>query len=344
MGKSDSWLNGRLADGGVLNFSPEELSRYAKALRVTIPPDIRKAAETLQAANRFRSSSPFAKLTAVDDRRLETAGSVEAEMLVILEAASQGRAQGSRDMGWVSRRFGIGTGRGETLEEIGATAGVSRERIRQVESKMMDLARAVAYKKPLPMLTAVHERVQESCGLPLDSVEKELRPLLCSVPLREAIRFFEDLTGPERRVGYDHANIYGLGNALKVIANSPSDKRFTSQVSAAARKLYSYAGAGLVHDVRSLVEGATKQPVNMRDLVRTMSALPEIEWLDGDCRWFQSPRSRAMPRPSRLSEAVTEPACRAGRGRRCECPRAHLQLISTEPSMSGKPSKPTSSC
>jgi RNA polymerase primary sigma factor len=42
-----------------------------------------------------------------------------------------------RERDVICRRFGIGTGVTETLEEIGVQHGVTRERIRQIEAKAM---------------------------------------------------------------------------------------------------------------------------------------------------------------------------------------------------------------
>jgi RNA polymerase primary sigma factor len=46
-----------------------------------------------------------------------------------------------READIVRRRFGVGTGDAETLEEIGARYGVTRERIRQIEAKALNKLR-----------------------------------------------------------------------------------------------------------------------------------------------------------------------------------------------------------
>lgn len=202
----------------------------------------------------------------------------------------------------MSRRFGLGNGRPETLEEIGASGGVTRERVRQVEAKLLQLASVVAAGHSLPILASVHQRVVESVGLPWDAVEQELRPFLGEIPLREAIRFLEDVQPPNEKVGMDRASIYGLGNTLRVVATSADDLRFTSQVSSAARKIFSFAGAALVNDIRVLLEITRKKPVALRDLVRTLCALPELEWLDDRHRWcwFNIPELSALLRRAAL--------------------------------------------
>ena len=43
----------------------------------------------------------------------------------------------ARERDVVRRRFGIGDGKPETLEEIGLSYGVTRERIRQIEGKAL---------------------------------------------------------------------------------------------------------------------------------------------------------------------------------------------------------------
>lgn len=49
----------------------------------------------------------------------------------------------------LERRFGIGTGNEETLDEIGASFGVTRERIRQIQSKSLDMLRQNRCTAPL---------------------------------------------------------------------------------------------------------------------------------------------------------------------------------------------------
>ncbi|MCO7486973.1 hypothetical protein [Stenotrophomonas maltophilia] len=219
-------------------------------------------------------------------------------MHLILDAAAHVRIQPVRDLEWTSRRFGLGKDRLETLEEIGSSAGVTRERVRQVEARLLELASIAAAGRSLPMLASVHQRVVESAGLPWDAVEQELRPFLGEVPLREAVRFLEEVQRPREKVGMDRAAIYGIGNTLRVVASSASDVRFTSQVSSAARKIFSFAGAALVNDIRALVESVRKKPVPLRDLVRTLSALPELEWIDERRRWcwFNTPELSGLLR------------------------------------------------
>ena len=55
-----------------------------------------------------------------------------------------------REAGVVSLRFGLTDGQPKTLEEIGKVYGVTRERIRQIESKTMFEAPA-----PVPVMRAV---------------------------------------------------------------------------------------------------------------------------------------------------------------------------------------------
>ena len=284
MRQPDGWLGNRLS-GAAVTFTPPQLRQFAQILGVSIPQDVIDVAERLNAAGRAMSS-PRARLPPISDEALRAAGNAQREIQLLLDAAAHGRVQRARDLDWTSRRFGIGKDRPETLEEIGVTAGVTRERVRQVEAKMLQLASVAAAGKTLPMLASVHQRVLESAGLPWDPVEQELRPFLGEkIPLREAIRFLEEVQPPNEKVGMDRASIYGLGNTLRIVAASADDLRFTSQVSSAARKIFSFAGAALVNDIRALVETTRKKPVALRDLVRTLGALPQLEWLDDRHRW-----------------------------------------------------------
>lgn len=300
MRQPSGWLGNRLC-GAAVTFTPEQLRQFAKIIGVSIPQPIMEVAERLMAAGRA-ISSPRARLPPISDEALRGAGSAQREIHLLLDTAAHGRVQRSRDLDWTRRRFGLGMGRSETLEEIGVSAGVTRERVRQVEAKMLHLASVAAAGHSLPMLTSVHQRVLESVGLPWDAVEQELRPFLGEIPLREAIRFLEEVQPPAEKVDVDRASIYGLGNTLRVVATSADDLRFTTQVSSAARKIFSFAGAALVNDIRALLETMRKRPVAIRDLVRTLGALPELEWLDDHHRWcwFNTPELSALLRRAAL--------------------------------------------
>lgn len=300
MRQPEGWLGNRLS-GAAVTFTPEQLHQFAQILGVSIPHAVIEAIDRLSTGGRVRSS-PRARLPHISDEALRRAGSVQQEIHLLLDAAAQARIQQSRDFDWTSRRFGLGKDRAETLEEIGVSAGVTRERVRQVEAKILQYASVIAAEHSLPMLANVHQRVIESVGLPWDAVEQELRPFLGKIPLREAIRFLEEVQPPNGKVGMDRASIYGFGNTLKVVATSADDLRFTSQVSSAARKIFSFAGAALVNDIRALVETMRKKPVALRDLVRTLGALPDIDWLDDSHRWcwFNTPELSALLRRAAL--------------------------------------------
>ena len=55
----------------------------------------------------------------------------------------------------LNRRFGIGSGYPETLEEIGNALGVTRERVRQIEVKAMDKLRRIVARDNVASLDAV---------------------------------------------------------------------------------------------------------------------------------------------------------------------------------------------
>ncbi|MHC9084877.1 hypothetical protein ACYX7E_07550 [Luteimonas sp. RIT-PG2_3] len=300
MRQSVGWLGNRLS-GAAITFTPAQLRQFAQILDVSIPKAVSDCAELLRTAGRS-SSGARRRLPPIDVDALRNAGSAQLEIDLLLGTAAHGRPQRSRDLDWTLRRFGLGVDRPETLEEIGISAGVTRERVRQVEAKMLQLASIAAEGHSLPMLASVYQRVVESVGLPWEAVERELRPFLGTVPLREAIRFLEEVQTPTEKVGMDRASIYGLGNTLRVVATSADDLRFTSQVSSAARKIFSFAGAALVNDIRALLETTRKKPVALRDLVRTLGALPELEWLDDHHRWcwFNTPELSALLRRAAL--------------------------------------------
>ena len=67
-----------------------------------------------------------------------------------------------REAGVVFMRFGLTDGQPKTLDEIGKVYGVTRERIRQIESKTMSKLRHPAFGRPLyssvvGMVVVVHD-------------------------------------------------------------------------------------------------------------------------------------------------------------------------------------------
>lgn len=296
LGKPESWLRNRLT-GANVGFRLEQLRQIGRLVGERVPEAIVGNQQQLDDVG-LATPRPGIRLPTVTDEQLRAAGSAQAEMHLLLEAAVHGRPHGGRDLDWMVRRFGVGLAQAQTLDEVGSASGVTRERVRQVEAKLLDRASVVAAGRVLPMLSSVHQRVLESAGLPWVAVEQDLRPFLGSVPLREAIRFLEIVQPPDEQVGMDLAKIYGLNNMLRVVALSSGDTRFVSQASAAARKIFSFAGAALVNDVRALLESTLKHPVALRDLVRTLDSLPDLRWLDQQHRWcwFQTQEHSALLR------------------------------------------------
>lgn len=284
-GQKVPWLSNRMLSKSNVSLRASELEQLASMLGTSIPDGVAEAAQKL-GAGVLHAQSPKSRVIPLAQEAIAAAGTAAGEMSLILEAASQRRGNLTRDLDWVRRRFGLGQAKAETLEEIGASAGVTRERVRQIEAKVLGLASVAVAGLQLPMLSSVHQRVVESRGMPLEVLEAELRPFLGGIALVEAARFLEAIQPPEETVGIDRAPIYGRGKSLKIIASAPEDSKLVRSVSSAARKLYSFAGAALVPDVRSLVESDIKRAVAHKDLIRILEALPELQWLDDARRWF----------------------------------------------------------
>lgn len=63
------------------------------------------------------------------------------------------QSSGAKPHNRTARRFGIRDGDAETLEEIGQTWAVTRERVRQVEAKALEHLRAPATRRMLEHFT-----------------------------------------------------------------------------------------------------------------------------------------------------------------------------------------------
>lgn len=78
-----------------------------------------------------------------------------------------------REIEVIKRRFGFYNGQGETLEEIGNSFNVSRERIRQIEKKAMTKLKKSSYAKTLKEYL-ISETPQSSGGIHLKNKELKL--------------------------------------------------------------------------------------------------------------------------------------------------------------------------
>jgi len=204
------------------------------------------------------------------------------------------------------RRFGIGGRRAETLEQIGSSIGRTRERIRQIEARMFKgIGRLSKKDAPIEPLDAIADRVLASHGLPWDAVETQLRDILGLMPLREAMRFAQTLRGARKKVLYDDALIYAQ-EKVRVVATQPAHTRFMIQISTAARKFYSYAGAATVHDVRAYLEQHRSETLSSATVETALSSLPGLVWIGRGKRWFTFLDGKTLsPLLQRVSALVT---------------------------------------
>jgi len=210
-------------------------------------------------------------------------------MVALLQLAQTlfGTPHGDRNVEILKMRFGIGNGVSMTLQEVADTLGLTRERIRQVEARTLDVIAEIAAGIATPSLDAVLASATEQLGMPEAFVEDGLRTLLGTVPLAEALRFRQIIwpAADEEDVTSERTSVYAHGS-VKVIANHPKHVRLVKDVSIAARKLSSYCGACLIPDLRQLAESSLKRPISQTDLVGIVNGLPGATWLGDGQRWF----------------------------------------------------------
>lgn len=288
LNKDSQWLANRLARAPRVGFWKHELRDIADVLRVMVPPEVEQAADR---SHEQGFSQDQARRMKLDTEALASADSAGSEMLLLLRSACTARPNSARDLDWMVRRFGLAGRPAQTLDEIGVEAGMTRERVRQVEERILELVSILAANQKLRCLSTIHVQVLESAGLPWGSVEHELQSGLGQVSLHNAIRFFEAIQSPDQIVEVERASIYGAGNSLKVIAKHPKEARLLTQVSSAARKLVSFAGAATVNDIHALVEHVRKEVLSRSSLLAMLNALPSVQWFDDTRRWcwFDSP-------------------------------------------------------
>lgn len=101
----------------------------------------------------------------------------------------------TKDRMVIEKRFGLHNGKNTTLEEIGKELGVSRERVRQMEGKALDLL--VEQEREKPRLRRWWERGLPQYAYHLSAEETAIR-----------LGLFKDIVAPPQSVGKTHEIVY----------------------------------------------------------------------------------------------------------------------------------------
>lgn len=292
MGQETNWLGLRISDATNVVLSRESMDTLSRLAGYALPQDVIAARDELISR---RHMSRHALLGLQPSQG--ACRTAEDEMALLIDAAHQHITNGTadRNKAFMRLRFGVGTGKGATLAEVGERFSLTRERVRQIEAKMLSRLADAAETFPTPMLDAVVAKVRESVGLPFEVVEKELQPLLGQVPLKEALRFQQEIRPSDDDLGAESAVIYGQ-QRVRVVTNGTESASLAAVVSMGARKLFSHAGACLISDLRMYLEDAHGiAPMPTATLVNVVEALPGMQWLPGGKRWFWFPSEDLTP-------------------------------------------------
>lgn len=182
------WLRSRLSPTIGLTFRTIDLIEIGRLLNLTVPDDVHEA---LREALGNSEAMTCSGLRRPSQATLLAAMSAEREMEVLLAAAAAGRTSAERDLEWARRRFGIGQAGPESLLTLANQAGVSKERVRQVECSVLQRTRSAVVGRSLPKLTSVRDRVAAASGETSSVFERSLEPILGRVRLASALRFLE---------------------------------------------------------------------------------------------------------------------------------------------------------
>lgn len=301
MGKGDAWVSNRINRHSTLTPNLDELHAIARVLKYPLTDDVRKALVDLESMPRTRVTRRSAPPETPDQ-----GSPVATEMVGLLQLAVHvcGAAGGDKNVERMRRRFGLTTGLGQTLQEVADQEGITRERIRQIESRIFEVLAEMGAELPSPILDQVHARALEMMGHPESTVQATLGELLGDVPLMEALRFYQAIKPRPASIGRDTAAVYGRERLNIVAVKDGVDTRFVEMVSQCARRLHAYAGACLLSDLRSFVETRLKRKVPIESLIATVSALPGAYWLGGGQRWFHFQEDATTPMLARVANIV----------------------------------------
>lgn len=306
MGKSPSWVSNRTTAAGHVTPSMEELLEVARVADYLLTDQVRKAREMLSGMAHTRRRDVANHLPEPPPE-----GTAEVEMAALIDLAQrlQRTKVGARNAEILRMRFGVGHPepvRGDMLAKL---YGVTRQRVSLLELAAIKALASVATHVATPQLDAVLEQTRQRIGMPEATVEAELRPLLGSVGLKEALRFRQAIRVQPGRLRTDIAGVTAgvrTRGSVKIIASGaePATK-LVQQVSTVARKIYTYAGAASVPDVRAFVEATVKRDIPSRKIVGLIDGLPHVRWLAGGQRWFTFNDAHLTPVLERAAAIIT---------------------------------------
>lgn len=299
MGEQVPWLSLRLSPAVNVALSQRALILLSRLTRQAIPAEVLEARarlDELVEAGQAKGPQP------IRGQLPDDCLTAEAEMACLIELAHEdaGEAVRERNVAFMRQRFGLGTGQAQTLEQVGQQFSLTRERVRQIEAKMLRRLAAAAESLATPRLDEVVAVAMQRRGMPIAAVQAELAPVLGAVALTEALRFVQELRPPEEELATHRAQIYGQ-TLIPVLVTDEAQARRTLAVSVAARKLVSYTGACLVADLRVFVEDRLGEPIDLQALRQLVEALPDHQWLGSGRRWFWFRNSELSPMLTRAA-------------------------------------------
>jgi hypothetical protein len=299
MGEQVPWLSLRLSPSVNVALSQRALVLLSRLTRQALPAEVLEARAQL---DEWVAAGQAKGLPPIRGQLPDDCLTAEAEMACLIELAHEdvGEAVRARNIEFMRQRFGLGTGQAQTLEQVGQQFSLTRERVRQIEAKMLSRLAAAAESLATPRLDEVVAVAMQRRGMPIAAVHAELAPVLGAVALTEALRFVQELRPPEEELATHRAQIYGQ-TLIPVLVTDEAQARRTLAVSVAARKLVSYSGACLVADLRVFVENRLGEPIDLQALRQLVEALPDHQWLGSGRRWFWFRNSEYSPMLTRVA-------------------------------------------
>ena len=137
----------------------------------------------------------------------------------------------------ISRRFGLKTGKKETLESIGKSYGITRERVRQIEEfSLNQLSKSVSYAYRDGIQTQERTRQYKTDGTTLESLEvkidtpelKDRRKYIFTASGEIKVEIYDFETGEIKETRTAHSaqsQALPMGKAVSRALNEILDKR-----------------------------------------------------------------------------------------------------------------------
>jgi hypothetical protein len=209
---------------------------------------------------------------------------LELSELVRRAAAIAWPHDASRNLALMRQRLGLGGSRPMTLAEVGDPVGLSRERVRQFEEKLLAVIDEKLSSVDTPHVDSLLTEFTMASGIGVDAFADQFASLIgdaspiAILTLAGRIRHVDALQDLQQiSIGRDQS---------AAIIGTARDAELAHHAAIIGRRLQRYAGAVSVDALRRRVEETLGGTVDLKALYQAVGLLPAIRWLDTQHCWY----------------------------------------------------------